>query len=150
MHLIQFELSLAFVYVVIGHVNGWLITCKRSDVSSLHTSSTALFHTTGSLKCLKKYEYKVVQNRRDVTQSVSATIGILCGNPFAALADEGNDESVIITATGDIKQLFREGQAYEFQGNMAAAQRIYSKVTKITPRVCKFGFLYEIINETNI
>eukprot|EP00535_Pseudo-nitzschia_heimii_P000275 CAMPEP_0197186826 /NCGR_PEP_ID=MMETSP1423-20130617/14655_1 /TAXON_ID=476441 /ORGANISM="Pseudo-nitzschia heimii, Strain UNC1101" /LENGTH=426 /DNA_ID=CAMNT_0042638241 /DNA_START=161 /DNA_END=1442 /DNA_ORIENTATION=- len=37
-------------------------------------------------------------------------------------------------ASSDAKKLFNEGRALESQGNMAAAQRLYSKVTKISPR----------------
>ena len=32
-------------------------------------------------------------------------------------------------------QLFNEARALESQGNMAAANRLYNKVTKISPRV---------------
>lgn len=41
---------------------------------------------------------------------------------------------VTVQATGDAKKLFNEGRAYESQGNMAAAQRVYNKVTLISPR----------------
>lgn len=34
----------------------------------------------------------------------------------------------------DAKKLFNEGRALESQGNMMAAQRLYNKVTKISPR----------------
>lgn len=34
----------------------------------------------------------------------------------------------------DAKKFFNEGRALESQGNMAAAQRLYNKVTKISPR----------------
>ena len=37
-------------------------------------------------------------------------------------------------ASSDAKKLFNEGRALESQGNMAAAQRLYNKVTKISPR----------------
>mmetsp|Transcript_42490 Transcript_42490/g.89219 ORF Transcript_42490/g.89219 Transcript_42490/m.89219 type:complete len:381 (-) Transcript_42490:792-1934(-) len=36
--------------------------------------------------------------------------------------------------TGDAKKLFNEARALEGQGNILAAQRLYSKVTKIVPR----------------
>ena len=39
-----------------------------------------------------------------------------------------------------ILQLFGEARALESQGNMAAAQRLYAKVTKISPRVRCVGF----------
>jgi uncharacterized protein len=34
----------------------------------------------------------------------------------------------------EAKKLFNEGRAFELQGNMAAAQRLYAKVIKISPR----------------
>mmetsp|Transcript_7508 Transcript_7508/g.13001 ORF Transcript_7508/g.13001 Transcript_7508/m.13001 type:complete len:343 (-) Transcript_7508:181-1209(-) len=41
---------------------------------------------------------------------------------------------VEVVATGDAKQLFNQGRVLEMQGNIAAAQRIYAKVTKMSPR----------------
>ena len=32
------------------------------------------------------------------------------------------------------QQLFNDGRVFESQGNIAAAQRLYAKVTKIEPR----------------
>jgi tetratricopeptide (TPR) repeat protein len=49
-------------------------------------------------------------------------------------AIEGAVTEVLIQATGDAKKLFNEGRAYESQGNLAAAQRVYGKVTQILPR----------------
>jgi hypothetical protein len=43
--------------------------------------------------------------------------------------------AVEVAATGDARKLFNEGRALESQGNMAAAQRLYAKVTKISPKV---------------
>ena len=53
-----------------------------------------------------------------------------------SLAEESTVE---VAASGDAKKLFNEARALESQGNMAAAQRLYSKVTKISPRV-RFSF----------
>lgn len=51
------------------------------------------------------------------------------------VAEDAVDVSPVeVAAVGDAKKLFNEGRALESQGNMAAAQRIYSKVTKISPR----------------
>ena len=44
-----------------------------------------------------------------------------------------NDVEVVVS--GAAKSIFNEGRAYEMQGNMAAAQRLYVKTTKISPRV---------------
>lgn len=63
-----------------------------------------------------------------------ATSGLLVPtNP--AFADETPLlAEVQVVASGDAKKLFNEGRALESQGNMAAAQRLYTKVTKISPR----------------
>ena len=56
---------------------------------------------------------------------------------------EDDDASAVSTLTTpvevtpsspDAKKLFNEGRALESQGNMAAAQRLYAKVTYISPR----------------
>lgn len=51
----------------------------------------------------------------------------------ASLALE-QQQQVLTNVSGDAKKLFNEGRAYESQGNMAAAQRVYNKVTLIQPR----------------
>ena len=45
-----------------------------------------------------------------------------------------SDEEVQITARGDVAKLFNEARAFEAQGNILAAQRLYLKVTNIAPR----------------
>lgn len=39
-----------------------------------------------------------------------------------------------VLVTGEVKKLFNEGRALEQQGNIAAAQRLYGKVTRLAPR----------------
>jgi len=51
---------------------------------------------------------------------------------------------VQVVATGDAKSLFNEGRAFEAQGNVLAAQRLYVKVTTIAPR-----FIYGWSNLAN-
>ena len=63
-----------------------------------------------------------------------------------SLAEESTVE---VAASGDAKKLFNEARALESQGNMAAAQRLYSKVTKISPRV-RFSFLSFFLSFTLI
>lgn len=59
---------------------------------------------------------------------------------FPALADDAAGTAaaaatpVEVAVSGDAKKLFNEGRALESQGNMAAAQRLYARVTKISPR----------------
>ena len=45
------------------------------------------------------------------------------------------DYPVQVVVKGDVKKLFDEARVLEQQGNMAAANRIYTKVTKMAPRV---------------
>jgi tetratricopeptide (TPR) repeat protein len=49
--------------------------------------------------------------------------------------------------SSDSKKLFNEGRALESQGNMIAAQRLYSKVTKISPR---FVYGYSNLGNTQV
>jgi len=44
---------------------------------------------------------------------------------------------VLVSLTGDAKKMFNEGRALETQGSIAKAQRLYYKVTKMSP-----GFIY--------
>ena len=73
-------------------------------------------------------------NRREVISGLVSSGLLMFGSQMAVAVEEDGGE-VIVAAQGQVKQLFREGQAYEFQGNMAAAQRVYTKVTKIVPKV---------------
>jgi len=72
-----------------------------------------------------------------------AGIGLLSLAPPSS-AEEDVSQVVEVAATGDAKTLFNQGRALESQGNMAAAQRIYSKVTQISPR-----FIYGWSNLAN-
>ena len=72
-------------------------------------------------------------SRRFVLETAPISIAaLISGGPAAVFAEEGGE--VEVTAVGDAKKLFNEGRALESQGNMAAAQRLYAKVTKISPR----------------
>lgn len=82
-------------------------------------------------------------SRRNVFQNAISAATLLA-SPSMALADnEISTTTTTMTSTGpvevtpsfaDAKKLFNEGRAFESQGNMAAAQRLYAKVTKISPR----------------
>lgn len=61
------------------------------------------------------------------------------GQPAAVATTEA-----VVQVSGDAKKLFNEGRAYESQGNMFAAQRVYNKVTLIEPR-----FVYGLSNLGN-
>ena len=80
-------------------------------------------------------------SRRSLLFGSSAILTVFTGSSLAeptwAQQQEFADPStapVSVVATGDTKKLFNEGRALEMQGNMAAAQRLYNKVTQISPR----------------
>lgn len=78
------------------------------------------------------------------SKTTSTRRGFVCGiiasgittTATAALADGQGDgaAAVQLTAPGDAGRLFNEARALESQGNVAAAQRIYTKVTQLAPR----------------
>lgn len=75
-------------------------------------------------------------SRRRVLETAGTSLLSTLLLPQSAL---GDDEAavlpeVLVQATGDAKKLFTEGRAYESQGNMFAAQRVYNKITLISPR----------------
>jgi len=78
-------------------------------------------------------------NRRQLIStlvpSTSAAVALILA-PQLSWADEAAvAEPAEVLATGDIKKLFNEGRAREMQGDIAAAQRLYGKVTKLAPKV---------------
>eukprot|EP00566_Odontella_aurita_P020806 CAMPEP_0113588080 /NCGR_PEP_ID=MMETSP0015_2-20120614/35300_1 /TAXON_ID=2838 /ORGANISM="Odontella" /LENGTH=360 /DNA_ID=CAMNT_0000493881 /DNA_START=15 /DNA_END=1098 /DNA_ORIENTATION=- /assembly_acc=CAM_ASM_000160 len=74
-----------------------------------------------------------LSRRRLLSAVVSASVA--ASKPLSAAAAEGDVESAAATAaSGDAKPLFNEARALELQGRMEAAQRLYAKVTKISPR----------------
>ena len=87
-------------------------------------------------------------DRRNFIKSV-VSMGLIASSvPAVALAEDNTvlapPSPVQVVATGDTKKLFNEGRALEAQGNILAAQRLYVKVTKISPR-----FIYGWANLSN-
>ena len=89
-------------------------------------------------------------DRRNFIKSV-VSMGLAAASssvPTTALAEDAVVapplSPVQVVATGDTKKLFNEGRALEAQGNILAAQRLYVKVTKISPR-----FIYGWANLSN-
>ncbi|KAL7476275.1 hypothetical protein ACHAW6_002150 [Cyclotella cf. meneghiniana] len=81
-------------------------------------------------------ESQAINNRRSFLKSVSsfglASIGSI---PLRSVAEDSVEEmQVEVIPTGDVKKLFNEGRAFEAQGNILAAQRLYTKITKVSPR----------------
>ena len=80
-----------------------------------------------------------MSNRKSFLSSVASFSLASMGMPFVSFAEDGlvTDQQIQVLPTGDVKKLFNEGRALEAQGNILAAQRLYTKVTKISP-----GFIY--------
>jgi tetratricopeptide (TPR) repeat protein len=89
---------------------------------------------------------KKISNRRDALQQITGSVVSIVGYSAPAVADDDGEAASntavslqlppveVIPSSPDGKKLFNEGRALESQGNMAAAQRLYAKVTKISPR----------------
>lgn len=73
-------------------------------------------------------------SRRSFFSAVTATAFMAVSVPPSAFAEAEVLSEVEVSATGDARKFFNEGRALESQGNIAAAQRLYAKVTKISPR----------------
>jgi len=73
-----------------------------------------------------------------VPQSLAVGAVVLNQGSQAARAEGGAANTAVepplAALQGDAKKLFNDGRVFESQGNMAAAQRLYTKVTKIAPR----------------
>ena len=79
------------------------------------------------------YDTSIINRRQLVkilVSSICLTSSITRMLPSMAMSDE----AVQITAKGDVAKLFNEARAFEAQGNILAAQRLYLKVTNIAPR----------------
>jgi tetratricopeptide (TPR) repeat protein len=72
--------------------------------------------------------------RRQLITTLLPTIASLVLTPQLVFAEDAIEDPIQITATGELKKLFNEGRAFEQQGNIAAAQRLYGKVTRLAPR----------------
>lgn len=82
-------------------------------------------------------EEQILSNRRSFLTSIASIS--LVSMPFQSVA-EGSvvaDVPIEVIPAGDVKKLFNEGRALEAQGNILAAQRLYTKITKVSP-----GFIY--------
>ncbi|KAL3793535.1 hypothetical protein HJC23_007275 [Cyclotella cryptica] len=81
-------------------------------------------------------ESQAINNRRSLLTGLTslglASIGSI---PLRSAAEDSVAEmQVEVVPSGDVKKLFNEGRAFEAQGNILAAQRLYAKITKVSPR----------------
>ncbi len=84
----------------------------------------------------KPFRVSTTLDRRKFIVSVPVSVSSVLSFPTPGIAsEEVMSEAVQVVPAGDVKKLFNEGRAMESQGNILAAQRLYSKVTKLAPRV---------------
>ena len=80
----------------------------------------------------------IASRRKFMTSMASVCLASSTLAPSRAVAEDeipaATSSEVQVMATGDVKKLFNEGRAFEAQGNILAAQRLYLKVTNIAPR----------------
>ena len=84
-------------------------------------------------------------SRRSFVSSIAGAVSSVAGsviNIAPAFGSETQDAVIlddnmavdVVPPSSDAKKIFNEGRALESQGNLAAALRLYSKVTQIAPR----------------
>ena len=117
-----------------------IATAKAFQTGSLPTiaksHSTKLFQEQDTSST--STSVSTTWNRRQFAISVPTSIASLLSNPLSpAFAEDDvvTNTPVEVIPNADIKKLFNEARAMEGQGNIPAAQRIYAKVTKVSPRV---------------
>lgn len=104
---------------------------RSNCVSLLHVMCT--YFLILFLSSVSALSTQNVVSRRNVLEIAGWTSLVALSPPSVAETVDGTE--VEVAAVGDAKKLFNEGRALESQGNMAAAQRLYAKVTKISPKV---------------
>ena len=112
----------------------WNLLGSNQSASRRH-----VLQTSGSASFLLISSPALAQEENTIAATVPVEVAV-SGDakkvrfPFKMLAAYG--QTWILTV---VSQLFNEGRALESQGNMAAANRLYAKVTKISPRVSARG-----------
>ena len=112
--------------------NNHFLSDRRSAILSSFSTTTAAVAVVATATATSSAAFA------ETTTAVSTTTGG---------SSEVDDESIAVEVTpssSDARKLFNEGRALESQGNMAAAQRLYVRVTQISPR-----FIYGWANLAN-
>lgn len=97
---------------------------------ALHDVASAFQLVPGVKKCCPP----ALDRRQLISALLPTAVASLVLTPGIVFADDDVEDPVLVLVTGEIKKLFNEGRALEQQGNIAAAQRLYGKVTKLSPR----------------
>ena len=114
--------------------------------ATIKSSFQQLYNSSPELQQDNYEEIEITNNiinnsRRDFFKSIvslclvtSSTIPTVSNAEDVVSAASSTLPPVQVVASGDAKKLFNEGRALEAQGNILAAQRLYIKVTKVSPR----------------
>jgi len=87
----------------------------------------------GDLKQPPSSRRTLIENGMKVGGGLLGSIAL--GPTSSCVAEETSTlPTVQASVSGEVKQFFAQGRALESQGNMAAAQRLYGKVTLMAPR----------------
>jgi len=126
---------------------------QQDDNPNVRSPSVAAVRSTNADH--HNNEAEILQRRPFVTSILASSLWSIGGGSispqraFAAedgVVEEGVDD-VQVLLTGEVKKLFSEGRAREAQGNVAAAARIFSKVTNIAP---KFIYGWSSLGNTQV
>jgi tetratricopeptide (TPR) repeat protein len=125
--------------LIIALLMAALVPRARAFSFSYHNLITAQASTTTLYDKHDNVYGAVHTDRRNFgTSMASICLASFTLTPSKALAEDAMSTAasseVQVMATGDVKRLFNEGRAFEAQGNILAAQRLYLKVTNIAPR----------------
>mmetsp|Transcript_4176 Transcript_4176/g.5480 ORF Transcript_4176/g.5480 Transcript_4176/m.5480 type:complete len:371 (-) Transcript_4176:230-1342(-) len=127
----------------------------RSEAWSFHSSDVVQRQTKAPLAAIREEGILSKQQKIESLSSPSdstrrralslpglvISIGAFAGIPSPVWATAEDDDAnianvaaIVVQPAGDVKKFFNEGRALESQGNMAAAQRLYSRVVQIEPQ----------------
>ncbi len=106
------------------------------------TPNTSSSRSPTPLHAVRENEEDGTNSRRQLLHDLSAGVVAVATTASSSILPAFADEEPAIAlppveltpASPDAKKFFNEGRALESQGNMFAAQRLYAKVTKISPR----------------
>ena len=111
-----------------NNIGGVLGAMRKVDATNDNDGGSDANHMTTNIETRRKF----------MASMTSIGLATAALTPWQVAAEDSMptalSEEVQALATGDIKKLFNEGRALEAQGNILAAQRLYTKVTKIAPR----------------
>lgn len=119
---------------------------NKKNLSPLATKSPRV--VTDDIEESSEIDNNIISHSRrgfllsSASGSTALIASILTSGAMSSYADVVVEQATAVVVqvnppSPDIKKIFNEARGYEFQGNVPAANRLYSKVTKLAP-----GFIY--------